>query len=173
MKISAIAIIAAFVAPVLAAKTWQVTVVNGMFSPQELDIAPGDTVQWPLNDGPDHAIVQTNAGARSCNNMAGGFNSGRKTKGQAYQRTFAQATTVNYKDGIAANCVKGAMGTIYVHTGARPSTNPSGSAPATSTPTATKTAAPITKPSNSASTFSSAEKSVLLGVACFLEALVL
>ncbi|GJJ74694.1 hypothetical protein EMPS_07052 [Entomortierella parvispora] len=161
MKISFIAIIAAFMAPALAAKTWDVNVVNGKFSPQELDIAPGDTVRWPNNDGADHAIVQTNSGARSCNNMAGGFNSGRKTKGQAYQRTFAKATTVNYKDGIGANCLKGAQGTIYVHTGARPGVTPS------------KTAAPITKPSNSASSFSSSEKSVLLGVACFIGALAL
>ncbi|KAG0018254.1 hypothetical protein BGZ82_000495, partial [Podila clonocystis] len=91
---------AAIVAPVLAAKTWDVNVVNGLFSPQELDIAPGDTVRWPNNDGADHAIVETNPGARTCNIKAGGFNSGRKTRGQAYQRIFPVAATVNYKDGI-------------------------------------------------------------------------
>ncbi|KAG0050231.1 hypothetical protein BGZ83_005003 [Gryganskiella cystojenkinii] len=164
MKITSFAVIAAFVVPALAAKTWDVNVVNGKFSPQELDIQPGDTVRWPNNDGADHAIVQTTNGARSCNNLAGGFNSGKKTKGQAYQRTFPTATTVNYKDGVGANCMKGATGTIYVHTGARPSNGNN---------QPSKTAAPITKPTNAASSISSAEKSVLMGVACFIGALVL
>ncbi|KAG0337574.1 hypothetical protein BG000_005251 [Podila horticola] len=159
------------VAPAMAAKTWDVNVVNGLFSPQELDIAPGDTVRWPNNDGADHAIVETVAGARSCNNKPGGFNSGRKTKGQAYERIFPTAGAVNYKDGIGANCVKGASGTIYV--GPRPS----GAPPSGSTPTmtvtsgtggATKTAAPISTPTSAASTV---EKSMLLGVACFVAAL--
>ncbi|KAG0016592.1 hypothetical protein BGZ81_011142 [Podila clonocystis] len=159
------------VAPAMAAKTWDVSVLNGMFSPQELDIAPGDTVRWPNNDGGDHAIVETVAGARSCNNKAGGFNSGRKTKGQAYQRVFPTATVVNYKDGIGSNCARGATGTIYV--GPRPSgAPPSGSPrPATSGPGgATRTAAPISTPTptNAASTV---EKSMLLGVACFVAAL--
>ncbi|KAG0011544.1 hypothetical protein BGZ81_002116, partial [Podila clonocystis] len=100
------------------ALTWDVSVLNGMFSPQELDIAPGDTIRWPNNDGGDHAIVETVASARGCNNKAGRFNSGRKTKGQAYQCTFT-ATVVNYKDGICSNCARGATGTIYV--GPRPS----------------------------------------------------
>ncbi|KAG0029602.1 hypothetical protein BGZ82_007838, partial [Podila clonocystis] len=47
------------VAPAMAAKTWDVNVVSGLFSPQDLDIAPGDTVRWPNNDGGDHAIVET------------------------------------------------------------------------------------------------------------------
>ncbi|KAG0030026.1 hypothetical protein BGZ81_003128 [Podila clonocystis] len=157
---------AAIVAPALAAKTWDVNVVKGMFSPQELDIAPGDTVRWPNNDGADHAIVETNAGARTCNNKAGGFNSGRLTKGKAYQRTFRVAGTINYKDGIGANCVKGATGTIYVHTGPRPSGT------MTRSPSGSQTAAPISSPTNAANSLS-AEKSVLLGVACFIGALAL
>ncbi|KAF9213882.1 hypothetical protein BGZ59_004666 [Podila verticillata] len=87
----------------MAAKTYDVNVVNGLFSPQELDIQPGDTVRWPNNDG-------------------WRFNSGTKTKGQAYQRTFPKNTVVNYKDGVGANCINGATGTIYV--GPRP-TRPS------------------------------------------------
>ncbi|KAI9240512.1 MAG: hypothetical protein BYD32DRAFT_408328 [Podila humilis] len=114
--------IIALAAATMAAKTYDVNVVNGLFSPQELDIQPGDTVRWPNNDGANHAIVETVAGARSCNNKAGGFNSGTKTKGQAYQRTFPKNTVVNYKDGVGANCINGATGTIYV--GPRP-TRPS------------------------------------------------
>ncbi|KAF9406068.1 hypothetical protein BGZ94_003256 [Podila epigama] len=155
--------VAAIVAPALAAKTWDVNVVNGMFSPQELDIAPGDTVRWPMNDGADHAIVETTSGARTCNNKAGGFNSGRKTKGQAYQRTFRTVGHVNYKDGIGANCVRGATGTIFVHNGQRQGGGPS------------KTAAPISSPTSrpNGAMGLSAEKSVLLGVACFIGALAL
>ncbi|KAG0319094.1 hypothetical protein BG000_003974, partial [Podila horticola] len=96
------------IVPTLAAKTWDVGVVNGLFSPQELDIQPGDTVRWPSNDGANHAIVETSAGARSCKNKARGFSSGTKTKDQAYQRTFPRATVVNYKDGVGAKCIKGA-----------------------------------------------------------------
>ncbi|KAF8944694.1 hypothetical protein BGZ47_003919 [Haplosporangium gracile] len=77
--------------------TTDVNVVNGLFSPQELNIAPGDTVNWPNNDGADHTIVETNAGARTCNSKAG------------------DSIPV---DGIGANCAKGATGTIYV--GPRP-----------------------------------------------------
>lgn len=161
------------VAPSMAAKTWDVNVVNGLFAPQELDIAPGDTVRWPMNDGADHAIVETVAGPRSCKNKPGGFNSGRKTKGQPYERIFPTATVVNYKDGIGSNCAKGATGTIYV--GPRPSgAPPSGSTP---TPTvtsttggATRTAAPIVTPTPT-SAASTVEKSMLFGVACFVAAL--
>ncbi|KAF9354994.1 hypothetical protein BGX34_010707 [Mortierella sp. NVP85] len=103
----------------VAVQTWDVNIVDGMFEPAILNIAPGDTVRWPLNDGADHAIVQTIDGARSCiSKISGRFNSGRKTPGKAYQQTFRQASVVNYKDGIGANCFKGAVGTIFV--GSRP-----------------------------------------------------
>ncbi|KAF9314299.1 hypothetical protein BG003_004305 [Podila horticola] len=192
----------AIVAPVLAAKTWDVNVVNGLFSPQELDIAPGDTVRWPNTDG-DHALVETNPGNRTCNSKAGGFNSGHLTKGQAYQRIFPTASVVNYKDGIGAACIKGATGTIYV--GPRPSGTmaPSGTMTPSDTmtpsgtmtranpsatmrsgtvirsgtmtrpgPSGTRSAAPISSPTNAANSLS-AEKSVLLVVACFIAALAL
>ncbi|KAI1313364.1 hypothetical protein EDD11_002674 [Mortierella claussenii] len=200
MKISALSLVAAVVAPALAAQTWDVNIVNGMFSPQELTISPGDSVRWPLNDGPDHAIVQTEAGNRTCTPLAGGFNSGTKTNGQAYIRTFPGAETVNYKDGIGANCLKGATGTIFV--GTQPSSTSAGGQPtststststgtqssATSTvtqtfttssgtrPTTTSTSAPITSPTNkpnSANSHFTPEKSILLGVACFIGALAL
>ncbi|GJJ68237.1 hypothetical protein EMPS_00583 [Entomortierella parvispora] len=160
--------LAALIVPALAAKTWDVNVVNGLFSPQVLNIAPGDSVRWPNNDGANHAIVETNAGARSCNNKAGGFNSGTKTKGQAYQRSFPKATTVNYKDGVGANCIKGATGTIIV--GSSGTSGSSGSSTWTTSPT--KTAAPITKPSNGASVLST-QKSIVLGAACVVGALIL
>ena len=167
---TAVVAFVAMVAPAMAAKTWDINVVNGLFSPQEVEIAPGDTVRWPNNDGVDHAIVETNTGARSCNAKAGGFNSGKKIKGQFYERIFPNATVVNYKDGIGANCVKGATGTIYV--GPRLSS----ASPTVSTPMtpgtkggATKTAAPISTPTGGAST---AEKSVLLGAVCLFAALV-
>ncbi|KAF9550214.1 hypothetical protein EC957_001120 [Mortierella hygrophila] len=192
----------AFIAPSVLAKTWDVNVVNGLFSPQQLDIAPGDTVNWPNNDGADHAIVQTDAGARTCNSMAGGFNSGRKTKGQDYSRVFPTAGVVNYKDGIGANCIKGATGTIYVGprpTGADPNANAttssgtggatssgatgttsSGATGATSsgaTITATSTANPAVTPSpttkpNSAFGLSASENALFLGAVCFVGALV-
>ncbi|KAK5821031.1 hypothetical protein F5H01DRAFT_339822 [Linnemannia elongata] len=176
----------AFIAPSVLAKTWDVNVVNGLFSPQELDIAPGDTVNWPNNDGADHAIVETNAGARTCNSKAGGFNSGRKMKGQAYSRVFPTAGVVNYKDGIGANCMKGATGTIFVGprpTGADPnasSTTSSSIGTATSsgaTTTASSTAQPVVTPSptnkpNSAYGFSASENALFLGAACFVGALV-
>ncbi|KAG0374110.1 hypothetical protein BGX24_010834 [Mortierella sp. AD032] len=166
MKITALSVAALFVAPALAAKTWDVNVVNGLFSPQELNIAPGDSVRWPNNDGADHAIVQTNNGARTCNNLAGGFNSGRKTKGQAYQRTFPTAGVVNYKDGIGANCVKGAVGTITIGSAG----NGNGG-----TATGTRTAAPITSPTQkpNGASYLTPESSIFLGVAAFIGALIL
>ncbi|KAF9351717.1 hypothetical protein BGX26_010340 [Mortierella sp. AD094] len=107
--------LATIVVPVLAAKTWDVNIVNGSFSPAIIDIALGDTVRWPNTDGPDHAFVQTEPGYRSCTPLSGGFNSGRKTVGQSYQRTFQSEAVVNYKDGIGANCAKlNSTGTIYV-----------------------------------------------------------
>ncbi|KAG0325626.1 hypothetical protein BG004_003169 [Podila humilis] len=111
---------AAMVAPVLAAKTWDINFADSMFAPQELDIAPGDSVNWLMNDNTDHAIVETIPGPRTCNSKIGGFNSGRKTPGQTYTRVFPLAGVVNYKDGIGANCLKGATGTIYIHNGTRP-----------------------------------------------------
>ncbi|KAF9902490.1 hypothetical protein EC991_004822 [Linnemannia zychae] len=165
MKFTTLSVAALFIAPALAAKTWDVNVVNGLFSPQELNIAPGDSVRWPNNDGADHAIVQTNNGARTCNNLAGGFNSGRKTKGQAYQRTFPTAGSINYKDGIGANCIKGAVGTINVGTAGNGNNGGSG----------TRTAAPITSPTKkpNGASYLTPESSVFLGVAAFLGALVL
>ncbi|KAF8926742.1 hypothetical protein EDD21DRAFT_427170 [Dissophora ornata] len=178
MKFSSLALIAAIAAPVLAAKTWDVNIVNGTFSPQELTIAPGDSVSWILSDGADHAIVETTPGNRTCNSLAGGFNSGTKTNGTTYQRTFPNATIVNYKDGVGANCLKGATGTITAKdqsgsSGNLTSTSTSTS-PATSTNSATHTAAPISSPTHSsASGFMTPEKSVLLGVVCFIGALAL
>ncbi|KAF9131508.1 hypothetical protein BGX30_013083 [Mortierella sp. GBA39] len=183
-----------FIAPSVLAKTWDVNVVNGLFSPQQLDIAPGDTVNWPNNDGADHAIVETNAGARTCNSMAGGFNSGRKTNGQAYSRVFPTAGVVNYKDGIAAHCIRGATGTIYVGprpTGADPNasgttsggtggatssgatgaTSSGATVTATSTGHTTVTPSPTTKP-NSAYGLSASENALFLGAVCFVGALV-
>ncbi|KAF9130174.1 hypothetical protein BG015_004040 [Linnemannia schmuckeri] len=197
MKITAFSVAALFVAPALAAKTWDVNFVNGLFSPQELNIAPGDSVRWPNNDGAEHAIVQTNAGARTCNNLAGGFNSGSLTKGQAYQRTFPTASVINYKDGIGANCVKGAVGTINVgNAGNGGNGSSSGTATATTTvattatattatatvtvtatatATGSRTAAPITTPTNrpNSASYLTPESSVFLGVAAFIGALIL
>ncbi|KAG0360256.1 hypothetical protein BC939DRAFT_435578 [Gamsiella multidivaricata] len=137
LDIAALTLIA-FIAPALAAQTYDVNIVNGKFSPQVLDVAPGDTVRWPLNDGADHAIVQTEPGPRSCNSLPGGFNSGRKTSGQSYQRTFPNQTVVNYKDGIGANCANGATGTIYV--GPRPANaTETGSSTTAATATTTST----------------------------------
>ncbi|KAG9065102.1 hypothetical protein KI688_002423 [Linnemannia hyalina] len=183
----------AFIAPSVLAKSWDVNVVNGLFSPQELDIAPGDTVNWPNNDGADHAIVETIPGARSCNST-GGFNSGRKTKGQAYTRVFPTAGVVNYKDGIGANCAKGATGTIYVGprpTGADPNANATtssgtggatssgatGATPSEAITTTTSTAHPAITPSpttkpNSAFGLSASVNALFLGVVCFVGALV-
>jgi plastocyanin len=160
--ITVIALVA-FIAPSVLARNWEVNFVDGKFSPQELDIAPGDTVVWPNTDG-DHAIVETNPGARTCNSKAGGFNSGRKAKGQPYQRTFPTQAVVNYKDGIGANCANGAVGTIFV--GPRPAgpdpnatttnggtASPTQTSDATTTTTATNggTASPTrtTSPTNS------------------------
>ncbi|KAF9159548.1 hypothetical protein DFQ26_006408 [Actinomortierella ambigua] len=187
MRFSAITLLATLAAPILAAKTYDVNWVNGVPSPQELDIAPGDAVRWTNNDGQDHAIVQTVAGPRSCANMPGGFNSGRKTPGQAYQRTFPMAGTFNYKDGIGANCLsKNATGTIFVHNGPRP-TNGGGGGTATGTATATSkptssaaisttavpTATSSPPPRSGAESLSSASQSVWIGIAALVGALVL
>ncbi|KAF9087406.1 hypothetical protein BGX23_008161 [Mortierella sp. AD031] len=167
MKITALSVAALFITPTLAAKTWDVNFVSGRFSPEVLNIAPGDSVRWPNNDDADHAIVQTNNGARTCNKLSGDFNSGRKTKGQIYQRIFPTAGSVNYKDGIGANCIKGAVGTINVGT--------TGNGSATATATASVTAAPITSPTNrpNAGSYLTPEASVFLGAAAFIGALVL
>lgn len=173
---------AVIVAPALAAKTWDVNIgANGQFSPQEIDIAPGDTVRWPNADGGDHAIVETMSGPRTCINKPGGFNSGRLPKNQAYQRVFPTAGTVNYKDGVGANCVsKGASGTIFI--GPRPSGTVTQTGTQTGTRTLTRpgpgptgtttTAAPISTPTSAGNSLSG-EKSVLLGLACFIGALAL
>ncbi|KAF9919722.1 hypothetical protein FBU30_010613 [Linnemannia zychae] len=172
MKIAALSVATIFIAPALAAKVWDVNFVNGLFSPQVLNIAPGDSVRWLNNDGGDHAIVQTNSGSRTCNNLAGGFNSGVKSKGETYQRTFPNAGSVNYKDGVGANCVKGAVGTINIGS----SGNNGGSVTITANMGngSTRTAAPITSPTkkNSAS-YLTPESSIFLGVAAFIGALVL
>ncbi|KAF9905081.1 hypothetical protein EC991_002034 [Linnemannia zychae] len=162
----------AFIAPSVLAKSWDVNVVGGKFSPQDLDIAPGDTVVWPNNDGADHAIVETNAGARTCNSKAGGFNSGRKTKGQAYQRTFPAQAVINYKDGIGANCANGATGTIYV--GPRPAgADPNGSTTTGGGTNPTQTGNPTnpTQRPNSARGLSGSENALFLGAVCFIGAL--
>ncbi|KAG0254609.1 hypothetical protein BG011_005631 [Mortierella polycephala] len=151
MKFTTLSFIAAIAAPALvSAKTWDVNINNNKFDPQELDVAPGDSVRWPMTGSGDHAIVQTNDGAPSCNSKAGGFNSGRKTQGQAYQRTFPNATTINYKDGIGANCLNGAKGTIFVHTGDRPAGNP-GAAPGpivSTSPASAPASAPASVPAS-------------------------
>ncbi|KAG0238944.1 hypothetical protein B0O80DRAFT_429073 [Mortierella sp. GBAus27b] len=156
--------LAALVAPALAAQTWDVNIVNGQFQPQILDIAVGDTVRWPLNDGADHAIVETVDGARSCvSKVPGGFNSGRKTSGQAYFQHFREPGVVNYKDGIGANCLNGATGTIYV--GARPdnATDPTGpvttSVATTSSATGTATATDSSSGTATATTTSTLTRS--------------
>lgn len=166
----AILTLVVLIVPALAAQTWNVTVVNGLFVPQVVNIQPGDTVLWPLNDGAVHAIVQTVAGARSCNTLAGGFNSGQKTNGQSYQRTFPNNATINYKDGVGSNCLNGATGTIIVGTANGTVTATGGGS--TSTPGATMTTVPITKPTNAASVLST-PKSIILGAAWFVGAWVL
>ncbi|KAF9135589.1 hypothetical protein BGW39_001915 [Mortierella sp. 14UC] len=166
----------AFIAPSVLAKSWDVT-VDGKFSPQELDIALDDTVVWPNNDGADHAIVETNPGAHTCNSKAGGFNSGRKTEGQAYQRTFSAQAVVNYKDGMGTSCANGTHGTIFV--GPRPggadpngstttggATNPIRPADPVVTPTPTPTQRP-----NSARDLSASENALFLGTVYFIGAL--
>ncbi|KAG0310934.1 hypothetical protein BGZ97_012227 [Linnemannia gamsii] len=172
MKITALSVAALFVAPALAAKTWDVNIVNGLFSPQELNIAPGDSVRWPNNDGGDHTIVQTTAGARTCNELARGFNSGPLAKGQSYQRAFPTAGVFNYKDGIIANCVKGAVGTITVKASGASTTSTTSH---TATATTSVSAAPITTPTASpnVASYMTPESSVFLGVAAFIGALVL
>ncbi|KAI1321323.1 hypothetical protein EDD11_006660 [Mortierella claussenii] len=180
--ISAIALVA-FLAPAMAAKTWDVSIENGKFSPQELNIAVGDTVRWSVNDGVDHAIVEISAG---CDTKAGGFNSGRKAKAQAYLRTFPTATVINYKDGIGANCLQNnATGVIYV--GPRTSdastplsTTSSASASQTRTATsssnggATLTSTPIASPTNRPNGANGmlVQSSVALGLVGFVGALV-
>ncbi|KAG0222812.1 hypothetical protein BGW42_006319 [Actinomortierella wolfii] len=164
LEIPALAMLAALMAPILAAKTWDVTWDNGIPKPQELDILPGDTVRWPNADG-SHAIVETIPGPRTCTAKTGGFNSGTKPQGQAYQRTFPTAGVVNYKDGIGTNCQRGAMGTIYV--GPRPANataTPSGTATATGAPTPTKT--------NGAMSLTP-ESSAMIGFVAMIGALVL
>lgn len=178
LDITVLALVA-FIAPSVLAKTWEVTEANNRFSPQELDIAPGDTVTWTCTDN-STAIVETNPGARSCTAKTGGFNSGKKLQGQIYSRTFPAQAVVNYKDGLGSNCANGATGTIYV--GPRPADNPnnststsSGTATATSsTPTGSQPAGsptPTTKP-NSAYGLTASENALFFGAVCFVGALI-
>ncbi|KAF9377051.1 hypothetical protein BGX21_003299, partial [Mortierella sp. AD011] len=107
--------LAAIVVPVLAAKTWDVNIVNNPFSTAIIDIAPGDTVRWSNADGPDHAFVQTEPGHRLCTLTSGGFNSGRKVVSKSYQHTLQSEGKVSYKDNSDASCAKlNSTGTIYV-----------------------------------------------------------
>ncbi|KAF9577133.1 hypothetical protein BGW38_007856 [Lunasporangiospora selenospora] len=161
MRFSAATVVAAaFVAPVLAARTWDVNWVNGVPQPQVLNISAGDTVRWPNNDGPDHAIVQTANGARSCNNLAGGFNSGTLTRGQAYNRTFNDVSAINYKDGVGNNCQSGGQGTINVQA--------NGTLPST-----TNTPSPSPTHGSAANLIISVEKSIFVVTIGFLGALLL
>ncbi|KAG0197738.1 hypothetical protein BGX28_008733 [Mortierella sp. GBA30] len=173
MKFSAFILAsAAVVAPALAAKTYDVNFMNGTFAPQEITISPGDTVRWPNADA-NHAIVQTNDGARSCTSKSGGFNSGTKLKGQAYQRTFPSAATVNYKDGIGNACAQGAQGTIVIKAGGAPSSSSTMSGSTIATATGTRTAAPISSPTRNGAGFLTPERTVLLGLVGFIGALAL
>ncbi|KAK3821347.1 MAG: hypothetical protein J3Q66DRAFT_367061 [Benniella sp.] len=92
--------LAALVAPALAVQIWDVNIVDGMFEPAK------------------EQITLLSRRLMELAHIPGGFNSGRKTPGQAYQQTLRQAGVVNYKDGIGANCLKDAVGTIFV--GPRP-----------------------------------------------------
>ncbi|KAG0290553.1 hypothetical protein BGZ96_005974 [Linnemannia gamsii] len=180
--------VVALIAPSVFAKTWNVTESNNQFTPQELDIAPGDTVSWTSTTG-TYAIVETNDGPRSCVSKSGGFNSGTKDQGVAYSRIFPAAAVVNYKDGVSSNCANGAMGTVFV--GPRPAgTNPnngtstsSGTAGPTSSgstgtsPTGSQTATSSTNPTsttqpNSAYGLIASENALFFGAICFIGALV-
>ncbi|KAF9970988.1 hypothetical protein BGZ73_006124 [Actinomortierella ambigua] len=169
MRFSSVTIIAALALPIFAAKTVDVNWANGVPNPQDVNIMPGDTVRWPNNDGADHAIVQT-VDAKSCVSKPGGFNSGRKTPGQAYQRTFPAAGTFFYKDGIGANCVtKKAFGSIVVS-----NTTTTGTATMTATGTAAPTGSPTNPPKSGADSLTTAVgHSAWIGILAVVGALVL
>ncbi|KAG0322725.1 hypothetical protein BGZ99_003163 [Dissophora globulifera] len=174
-------VLVALAAPALAAQTWDVGFSNNTFDPQIINIAPGDTVRWPNTDGADHAIVQTTAGNQTCTSQPGGFNSGTKTNGQAYERTFSTNGTINYKDGVGANCLKGAVGTINIGAaanGTQPGVNtsrsfyPTATAPAARTATAAPIATSAPSTPSSAAHGASAQSSIFMVVAGFIGAFV-
>ncbi|KAG0225419.1 hypothetical protein BGW41_004719 [Actinomortierella wolfii] len=97
-----------------AAKLWTVEWKGSVPSPQTVTITRGDTVVWKNVDTVDHAVVETRPGTLSCIKKDGGFSSSKLAPGQSWQRTFVQATTINYMDGMAGQCQRGGKGTIIV-----------------------------------------------------------
>ncbi|KAG0268505.1 hypothetical protein DFQ27_006570, partial [Actinomortierella ambigua] len=82
--------------------------------PQTVTIIRGDTVRWTNNDKDAyHGVVET-TGKSTCIEKSGGFRSGKIEPGQSWQRTFVEATTINYMDGVAGQCQRGGKGIIVV-----------------------------------------------------------
>ncbi|KAG0366301.1 hypothetical protein BC939DRAFT_498170 [Gamsiella multidivaricata] len=114
MQFIPLVLISAAIAPALGVKTWDVNIINGMFSPKELTIASGDTAVWPMTDSAPHMVVKTTSGARSCNSMAGGLNSGPKSKDRSFEHTFSYAAVVSYNGGTGNDCMKRDMEILIV-----------------------------------------------------------
>jgi amicyanin len=82
--VSASSLLVPFSAPMRAATTHQVEIVDFTFSPATLTIAVGDTVTWTNAD----AVAHTATGA--------GFDSGSLEQGETYSVTFTAAGTYDY-----------------------------------------------------------------------------
>jgi len=79
------------------------------FAPASLEIKVGDTVEWVWK-GDFHTV--TEATDTGCTAKSGGFDSGLKSTGATFSRTFSAAGTVNYF--CTPHCTLGMKGTITV-----------------------------------------------------------
>ena len=77
---------AVLLASTAQAATHQVTIVNMAFQPASLTIAAGDTVVFANQDNAPHTATAD----------AGGFDTGRLTKGQSVALTFPSAGSFAY-----------------------------------------------------------------------------
>jgi plastocyanin len=79
------------------------------FSPANLTIKVGDTVEW-VWAGAGHTVTQAASG--SCAPMSGGFDSGLHSAPFNFSHTFTAAGTVNYI--CTPHCALGMTGSVTV-----------------------------------------------------------
>lgn len=106
-----------------------VVIDNFAFTPAEVTIEVGQTVQWTNADSTNHTVTSVGAG---------GLNSGPLANGQSYQKTFTEAGTYEYQCSIHPSMTGKVIVTAPAGT---PTTTTTGT---TTTPSASTTTTSIT-----------------------------
>ena len=94
--------------PADAAATHIVSVTNFAYTPADLKIKVGDTVEWVWEEG-THTV---SSGADCVANKK--IESGRHTAPFTFRHTFTEAGTVSYLCDYMQHCAKGQSGTVVV-----------------------------------------------------------